>query len=187
MPSSYQGAQPICISGMTEGSQQLAVLGAKVSLTGDEWQKYPIVTGLEAPYILGSTLRTVYFKDLKEYWWVFVIPDLRNKKVKQLSILSGLSENSSVVRLLRVKEQRYQLLGQSCICTNIAPRAVWCLGAWQVKSQQRIKAFSFNKFQPLSIQWSRYFKIFISWINQGKILLLQREGLLFKYLCTATE
>ncbi|KAK4810883.1 hypothetical protein QYF61_013291 [Mycteria americana] len=53
MPSSYTGAEPICISGVTGGSQQLTVLEAKVSLTGNEWQKHPIVTGPEAPCILG--------------------------------------------------------------------------------------------------------------------------------------
>jgi len=48
-PSSYKGAEPTCISGVTGGSQELSVLEAEVSLTGKEWQKHPIVTGLEAP------------------------------------------------------------------------------------------------------------------------------------------
>ena len=66
MPSSYTGAEPICISGVTGGSQQLTVLEAKVSLTGNEWQKHPIVTGPAAPCILGiDFLRRGYFKDPK--------------------------------------------------------------------------------------------------------------------------
>ncbi|GAB0177705.1 hypothetical protein GRJ2_000235800 [Grus japonensis] len=51
-PSSHEGAEPTCISGVTGGSQQLTVLlEAKVSLTGNEWQKPRIVTGPEAPCI----------------------------------------------------------------------------------------------------------------------------------------
>ncbi|KAK4827198.1 hypothetical protein QYF61_015226 [Mycteria americana] len=66
MPSSCVGAEPICISGVTGGSQQLTVLEAKVSLTGNEWQKHPTVTGPEAPCILGiDYLRRGYFKDSK--------------------------------------------------------------------------------------------------------------------------
>ena len=90
MPSSYIGAEPICISGVTGGSQQLTVLEAEVSLTWNEWQKHPIVTGPEAPCILGiDYLRRRYFKD-----------------PKQLPTLPGLSEDPSVVGLLRVEEQQ---------------------------------------------------------------------------------
>ncbi|KAK4832972.1 hypothetical protein QYF61_026798 [Mycteria americana] len=53
MPSSYKGAEPICISVVTGESQQLTVLDAEVNLTGNEWQEHPIVTGPEAPCILG--------------------------------------------------------------------------------------------------------------------------------------
>ncbi|KAK4806933.1 hypothetical protein QYF61_027300 [Mycteria americana] len=68
MPSSYTGAEPICICGETGGSQQLTVLEAEVSLTGNKWQKHPIVTGPEAPCILGlDNLRRGYFKDPKGY------------------------------------------------------------------------------------------------------------------------
>uniref|UniRef100_A0A8U7MAH9 Uncharacterized protein n=1 Tax=Corvus moneduloides TaxID=1196302 RepID=A0A8U7MAH9_CORMO len=42
MPSRYVGAEPISISGVTGGSQQLTVLEAEVSLTGNEWQKHSI-------------------------------------------------------------------------------------------------------------------------------------------------
>ncbi|KAK4806835.1 hypothetical protein QYF61_005631 [Mycteria americana] len=67
MPSSYTGAESICISGVTGGYKQLTV-EAEVSLTGNEWQKHPIVTGPEAPCILGlDYLRRGYFKDPKGY------------------------------------------------------------------------------------------------------------------------
>ena len=52
MPSDYKGAESICISEVTEGSQELTVLEAQASLTENELQKHPIVTGLEAPCIL---------------------------------------------------------------------------------------------------------------------------------------
>ncbi|KAK4826533.1 hypothetical protein QYF61_010030 [Mycteria americana] len=66
MPSSHKGAEPICISGVTGGSQQLTVLEAEVSLTGNEWQKHPIGTGPEAPCTLGiDCLRRGCFKDPK--------------------------------------------------------------------------------------------------------------------------
>jgi len=56
------------------GSQELTVLEAEVSLTGKEWQKHPIVTGPEAPCILGiDCFRIGYFKDPKGYWWAFGI------------------------------------------------------------------------------------------------------------------
>ena len=41
---SFKEAEPICISGVTGGSQQLTVLEAEVSLSGKEWEKDPIVT-----------------------------------------------------------------------------------------------------------------------------------------------
>ncbi|KAK4811303.1 hypothetical protein QYF61_023355 [Mycteria americana] len=107
MPSSYIGAEPICICGVTGGFQQLTVLEAKVSLTGSEWQKHPIVTGPEAPCILGiDYLRRGYFKDPKGYRWAFGIAALEMEEMKQLSTLPGLSEDPSVVGLLRVEEQQ---------------------------------------------------------------------------------
>ena len=106
-PSDYKGAESICISGVTRGSQELSVLEAEVSLTGNEWQKHPIVTGPEAPCILGiDYLRRGYFKDPKGYRWAFGIAALSMEKIKQLSSLPGLSEDPSVVGLLRVKEQQ---------------------------------------------------------------------------------
>ena len=53
MIAARKGIEPICIAGVTGGSQQLTVLEAEVSLTGNEWQKHPVVTGPEAPRILG--------------------------------------------------------------------------------------------------------------------------------------
>jgi len=56
MPSSYNGAEPIWISGVTGGSQELTVWETKVSLTGNEWQKHHIVTSPEAPVHLWHRL-----------------------------------------------------------------------------------------------------------------------------------
>ena len=68
MPSSYKGAEPICISGVTGGSQELTVLEAEMSLTRNEWHKHPIVTGPEALCILGiDYLRRGYFKNPNGY------------------------------------------------------------------------------------------------------------------------
>ncbi|KAK4811038.1 hypothetical protein QYF61_015742 [Mycteria americana] len=88
-------------------SPPLTVLEAEVSLTGNEWQKHPIVTGPEAPCILGiAYLRRGYFKDPKGYRWAFGIAALETEEIKQLSTLPGLSEDPSVVGLLRVEEQQ---------------------------------------------------------------------------------
>ncbi|GAB0206302.1 hypothetical protein GRJ2_003095800 [Grus japonensis] len=66
MPSSHEKVEPICISGVTRGSQQLTLLEAEVSLTGNDWEKHPIVTGPEALCILGiDYLWKGYFKDKK--------------------------------------------------------------------------------------------------------------------------
>ncbi|GAB0195128.1 hypothetical protein GRJ2_001978100 [Grus japonensis] len=107
LPSNYEGVEPISISGVTGGSQQLTVLEAEVSLTGNEWQKHPIVTGPEAPCILGiDYLWKGYFKDPKGYWWAFGIAALEAEEIEPLSSLPGLSEEPSVVGLLRVEEQQ---------------------------------------------------------------------------------
>ena len=86
------------------GSQELTVLEAEVSLTRNEWQKHPIVTGPEAPHILG--LRRGYFKVPKGYKWAFGVAALETEEIKQLSTLPGLSKDPSVVGLLKVKEQQ---------------------------------------------------------------------------------
>ncbi|GAB0206718.1 hypothetical protein GRJ2_003137400 [Grus japonensis] len=107
LPSNYEGAEPIYISGVTGGSQQLTVPEGEVSLTGNEWQKHPIVTGPEALCILGTDyLRRGYFKDPKGYQWAFGIAALETEEIEQLSTLPGLSEDPSVVGLLRVEEQQ---------------------------------------------------------------------------------
>ena len=49
MPSDFKGSESTCISGVTGGSQELSVLEAEVSLTGQDWQKHPIVTDPKAP------------------------------------------------------------------------------------------------------------------------------------------
>ncbi|PKU33504.1 hypothetical protein llap_16188 [Limosa lapponica baueri] len=109
VPSSYRGAECIYISGVTGRSQELTALEAEVSLTGNEWQKHPIVTGPEAPGILGiDYLRRRCFKDSKGYRWAFGIAALETEEVKQLSALPGLSEDPSVVGMLRVEEQQIQ-------------------------------------------------------------------------------
>ncbi|GAB0190167.1 hypothetical protein GRJ2_001482000 [Grus japonensis] len=102
-----KGWNLISISGVTGGSQQLTLLEAEVSLTGNEWQKHPIVTGPEAPCILGiDYLWKGYFKDPKGYWWAFGIAALEAEEIEPLSSLPGLSEDPSVVGLLRVEEQQ---------------------------------------------------------------------------------
>ena len=83
------------------------MLEAEISLTGKDCQKHPIVTGPGAPFILGiDYLRRGYFKDPKGHQWAFGIAAVDTEGVKQLSALSGLSEDPSVVGLLRVKEQQ---------------------------------------------------------------------------------
>ena len=100
-------AEPICISGVTGGSQDLTVLEAEVSLNGNERQKHWIVTGSEALCILDiDYLRRRYFKDPKGYWWAFGIAALETEEIKQLSTLTGLLEDSSIVGLLRDEEQQ---------------------------------------------------------------------------------
>ncbi|GAB0210142.1 hypothetical protein GRJ2_003480000 [Grus japonensis] len=89
------------------GSQQLTLLEAEESLTGNDWEKHPIVTGPEAPCILGiDYLRRGYFKDPKGYRWAFGIAALEMEEIELLSSLPGLSEEPSVVGLLRVEEQQ---------------------------------------------------------------------------------
>ncbi|KAK4830383.1 LOW QUALITY PROTEIN: hypothetical protein QYF61_010610 [Mycteria americana] len=123
IPSDYEGAESICISGVMGGLQELSALEAEVSLTGNKWQKHAIVTGLEAPFILGvDYLRRGYFKDPKGYWWAFGIAALSKEKIKQLSTLPGLLDDPSVVGLPRVKEQQVPIatmtVHQPQHCTN---------------------------------------------------------------------
>ncbi|GAB0203789.1 hypothetical protein GRJ2_002844500 [Grus japonensis] len=107
MPLSHEGAEPISTSGVTGGSLQLTLLEAEVSLTGNDWEKHPIVTGPEAPCILGiDYLQRGYFKDPKGYQWAFGIAALEMEEIEPLSTLPGLLEDPSVVGLLRVEEQQ---------------------------------------------------------------------------------
>ncbi|GAB0210241.1 hypothetical protein GRJ2_003489900 [Grus japonensis] len=118
MPSSYEGVEPISISGVTGGSQQLTLLEAEVSLTGKDWEKHPIVTGPEALCILGiDYLRRGYFKDPKGYQWAFGIAALEAEEIELLSSLPGLSEDPSIVGLLRVEEQQVPIA-----TTTVHPR-----------------------------------------------------------------
>ena len=76
-----------------------------MSLTGNEWQKHPIVTGPEAPGILGiDYVRRRYFKGPKGYRRAFAIASLEKEDVKQLSTLPGLSEDPFIVGLPRFEE-----------------------------------------------------------------------------------
>ena len=107
MPSSHEGTESIRICGVSGGSQKLTLLEAKISLTGKDWQKHPIVTGPGAPFILGiDYLRRGYFKDPKGYRWAFGIAAVDTDNIKQLSVLPGLSEDPSAVGLLQVNEQQ---------------------------------------------------------------------------------
>lgn len=66
MPLSHARAESICLPGVKVGSQWLTVLEAEISLTGNEQQKHPIVTGPKVLCILGiGYLRRGYFKDQK--------------------------------------------------------------------------------------------------------------------------
>ncbi|RMC22006.1 hypothetical protein DUI87_02877 [Hirundo rustica rustica] len=107
IPSEYVGTEPISITGVTGGSQELTLLEAEVSLTGKEWQKHPIVTGSGAPCILGiDFLRNGYYKDSKGLRWAFGIATVEAEGIKKLNSLPGLSENPSAVGLLKVEEQQ---------------------------------------------------------------------------------
>ncbi|XP_056371387.1 uncharacterized protein LOC130266095 [Oenanthe melanoleuca] len=78
-----------------------------MSLTGGEWKRYSIVTGPEAPCILGiDFLRSGYFKDPKGFKWAFGIAAVMAERIQQLNTLPGLCENPIAVGLLRVEEQR---------------------------------------------------------------------------------
>ncbi|RMC19606.1 hypothetical protein DUI87_03165 [Hirundo rustica rustica] len=107
LPSRHVGEESVSIAGVTGVSQDLTLVEADVSLTGNEWKRHPIVTGPEAPCILGiDFLRNGYFKDPKGFRWAFGIAAVETEGVKQLNTLPGLSENPSAVGLLKVEEQQ---------------------------------------------------------------------------------
>ncbi|KAJ7400181.1 hypothetical protein BTVI_107632 [Pitangus sulphuratus] len=63
--------------------------------------------GPEAPCILGvDYLRREYFKDPKGYRWAFGVVTVTEEKSKRLSALPDLSEDPSIVGLLRVEDQQ---------------------------------------------------------------------------------
>lgn len=73
-----------------------------MSLTENEWERHPTVTGPDALRIPGRDyLRKGYFKDPKGYQWAFGIAAVETEDIKQLSALPA-----SVVGLLKVKEQQ---------------------------------------------------------------------------------
>ncbi|OWK62569.1 Gag-Pol polyprotein [Lonchura striata] len=93
--------------GREGGSQDFTLVEADVSLTGNEWKKHPIVTGPEAPRILGTDyLGWGYFKDPKGLRWAFGIAAVVTEGIQQLNTLPGLSENPTTVGLLKAEEQK---------------------------------------------------------------------------------
>ncbi|GAB0209744.1 hypothetical protein GRJ2_003440100 [Grus japonensis] len=87
---------------MKEGSDRVALVG-----TWPQPGSTHHHTGPEAPCILGiDYLRRGYFKDPKGYRWAFGIAALEVEEIEPLSSLPGLSEDPSVVGLLRVEEQQ---------------------------------------------------------------------------------
>lgn len=81
-------------------------------LSGNEWQKHPVVTGPEASCIFGiNYLQGVYFKDKsKGYQRAFDLAALQTEEIKQLPTLPDLLEDPSVVGLLKwIKYLCYKL------------------------------------------------------------------------------
>ena len=107
LSSDYKRPKSTCPSGVMGESKELSLLGAEESLTGKEWQKHPIVTGPEAPRLLGiDHLQRGQFKDPKGYRWALCRATLSIEKIKELFVVPGPSANPSVLGMLQVKEQR---------------------------------------------------------------------------------
>lgn len=87
------------------GCQELSVLEAEGSLTGDKWEKCPTVTSPEAPCGIDC-LRRGHFKDLKGYQWLLGVATVNTEKIKQLSTPPGLLEHPFLVGLLQGEEQQ---------------------------------------------------------------------------------
>ncbi|RMC19551.1 hypothetical protein DUI87_03109 [Hirundo rustica rustica] len=71
IPLRHVGAESVSIAGVTGESQDLTLVEAEESLTGNEQKKHPIVTGPEAPCILGidflqSSLLRHHYRALNE-------------------------------------------------------------------------------------------------------------------------
>ena len=90
-----------------------------MSLPGKEWAKHPTVTGPDAPCIVGID----YLRDPEGYLLGFGVAAVELEDIKELSALPGLSEDPSVVGLLRVEERqvRCQSLPQQCTGSNTTP------------------------------------------------------------------
>ena len=121
IPSEHVGEERVSIVGVTGGSQELSLLEAEVSLTGEGWQKHPIVTGPEAPCILGiDFLRSGYYKDPKGFRWAFGIAAVAVEGIKQFNNLLGLSENPSATH------------GAALVSTSLSSALLWCLARLMV-------------------------------------------------------
>lgn len=69
-------------------------------------QNYPTATDPEAPCIRGiDYFRRGYFKDPTGRCWAFGTDALETEEIRQLNTLPDLSEDPSVLRLLRDKEK----------------------------------------------------------------------------------
>ncbi|KAK4807088.1 hypothetical protein QYF61_018429 [Mycteria americana] len=100
--SSRKIAAPVSSGQFPRQSQR-----ADLTLDYNEATPDSYIQEMEAPCILGlDYLRRGYFKDPKGYRWAFGIAALETEEIKQLSTLPGLSEDPSVMGLLRVKEQQ---------------------------------------------------------------------------------
>lgn len=53
LPSNHKQTEPVTVSSVTGGSQDLTLLEVEVSLTGHNWETHGIVAGPDAPCILG--------------------------------------------------------------------------------------------------------------------------------------
>ncbi|RMB97378.1 hypothetical protein DUI87_26106 [Hirundo rustica rustica] len=83
------------------------IRGPEVSLTGNGWQKHPIVTGPEAPCILGIDYPQKWIlQRSKRISLGFGIAAVETEDIRQLSTLPSLSDDSCAVGLLRVEEQQ---------------------------------------------------------------------------------
>lgn len=107
LPSNHKETEPVTISGETGGSQELTLLVAEVSLTPHSWEKYPVVTGPDAPYTFGiHLLQKGYFKDPKGYKWAVGIAAVGAYGIGQLSISLKLSDDPFVVGLMKLEDQK---------------------------------------------------------------------------------